>query len=167
MVIFVAAWCDPSPLSSGMTQKSTHLPAKWPTVDFGSCPHLWRCPPVAPLWPIMTFQGSDYPLEVVQSPLEGISSGQAQKIAKNIPTWAKCRFTAKKRIFSHCAPKSNLNAFFIGLSRSVGRGLSLDGRKAFKNGWGGRARWDNVKNTFWKFYLVNFFSNFQNFFFGQ
>ena len=50
------------------------------------------------------FKGSDHPLERVQSPLEGISSGQAQKIARNILAWAKCRFPAKRLSVPSAAP---------------------------------------------------------------
>ena len=137
------------------------LTCKMAYSGLSSCLHVWRCPILAPLWQIMTLQGSGYPLGGVQSPLEGVSSGQAPEIIKNTPKWPKCRFRVKKRIFYHCAPKSKKSVFFIGLSRSVGRGLSLDGWHAFKER---RSKCDfieYVKNTFWKFYLVIFFSNFQ------
>ena len=39
-----------------------------------------------------------------ESILEGISSGQAQKIARNILAWAKCRFPAKRLSVPSAAP---------------------------------------------------------------
>ena len=76
MVIFAVAWGEQSPLSSGMAQKSTHLPEYWPTGDFWS-----RCPLLAPRWPIMMFQGSEYPLEGVQSPYwRGFQVGRLKKL---------------------------------------------------------------------------------------
>ena len=109
MVIFAVAWGEQSPLSSGMAQKSTHLPEYWPTGDFWS-----RCPLLAPRWPEWCSTGRSTHLKGCRVHIGGDFKWTGSKNCQKYPRVGKMPFSGQTPVRTLCRTcwRPNFPPFF-------------------------------------------------------